>query len=57
VPFGLIPPVVRSSGTSPPEAGDDAIVYFDPHSIGEMADASERVLDSPALHEEITEMG
>lgn len=50
-------PVVCSRAASLPEVGGDAAVYFDPHNVEEMADAMERVIDSPSLQSEMREKG
>lgn len=50
-------PVVSSNAASLPEVGGDAVEYFDPYSVEEMAAAIERVLDSPARQAEIREKG
>jgi glycosyltransferase involved in cell wall biosynthesis len=50
-------PVACSNATSLPEVGGDAVVYFDPHSVEEMASAIERVIDSPSLRAELREKG
>lgn len=50
-------PVVCSNATSLPEVGGDAVEYFDPYSVEDMAATIERVLDSPARQAEIREKG
>jgi glycosyltransferase involved in cell wall biosynthesis len=50
-------PVVCSSAASLPEVGGDAVIYFDPYSVEEMAAAIKRVLDSPSLRAELRERG
>lgn len=63
--FGLPPleamacgtPVACSNATSLPEVGGDAVVYFDPYSVEDMAAAIERVLYSPSLQTELREKG
>jgi glycosyltransferase involved in cell wall biosynthesis len=50
-------PVVCSNATSLPEVGGDAVEYFDPYNVEEMAAAIERVLDSPSLQAEMREKG
>jgi glycosyltransferase involved in cell wall biosynthesis len=50
-------PVVCSNATSLPEVGGDAVVYFDPHNVEEMAEAIEKVMNSPSLQMELREKG
>jgi glycosyltransferase involved in cell wall biosynthesis len=50
-------PVVCSNAASLPEVGGDAVVYFDPHNIEDIAAAIERVLDSPSLRTELSVKG
>lgn len=50
-------PVVCSDAASLPEVGGDAVVYFDPHNVEEMASTIERLLDSPSLQAEMREKG
>ncbi|HET9177845.1 MAG TPA: glycosyltransferase family 1 protein [Terriglobia bacterium] len=50
-------PVVCSNAASLSEVGGDAVEYFDPYSVEDMAAAIERVLDSPARRAEMGEKG
>ena len=50
-------PVACSNAASLPEVGGEAVEYFDPWSVEEMAAAIERVLDSPGLQAEMREKG
>ncbi|HET7101042.1 MAG TPA: glycosyltransferase family 1 protein, partial [Terriglobia bacterium] len=50
-------PVACSNATSLPEVGGDAVEYFDPYNVEEMAAAMERVLDSPSLQADMREKG
>lgn len=50
-------PVVCSNATSLPEVGGDAVEYFDPYSVENIAAAIERVLDSPGRRAEMREKG
>jgi glycosyltransferase involved in cell wall biosynthesis len=50
-------PVACSNTTSLPEVGGDAAVYFDPYNVEDMADAIQRVIDSPSLQAELREKG
>ena len=50
-------PVISSKAFSLPEILEDAAVYFDPFSIGEMADAIGKVIDSPDLRKELSAKG
>lgn len=50
-------PVACSRAASLPEIGGDAVAYFDPYSIEEMAAVIEQVLDSPTLQVELREGG
>jgi len=50
-------PVACSSAASLPEVGGDAVEYFDPLNVEEMAAAMERVLHSPGLRAEMREKG
>ena len=50
-------PVACSNAASLPEVGGDAVEYFDPCNVEEMAAAIERVLDSPSLQAEMREKG
>jgi glycosyltransferase involved in cell wall biosynthesis len=49
--------VACSAASSLPEVGGDAVEYFDPYSVEEMAAAIERVLCSPGLQAEMREKG
>jgi glycosyltransferase involved in cell wall biosynthesis len=55
--MGCGTPVACSTATSLPEVGSDAVEYFDPHSMEDIAAAIERVLDSPARQAELHEKG
>jgi len=50
-------PVLASRGSSIPEVGGEAAVYFDPLDTGEMTEAVLRLLRDPALREEMRERG
>ncbi len=50
-------PVVCSRAASLPEVGGEAVVYFDPSSPEELADAIGRVLDSPELRQSLRARG
>lgn len=50
-------PVACSNVTSLPEVGGDAVEYFDPMDVGEMADAIARVLDDDALKARLSSAG
>jgi glycosyltransferase involved in cell wall biosynthesis len=50
-------PVVTSLGTSTEELGRDAAVLVDPHDVGAIRAAIERVLREPALARELAEAG
>jgi glycosyltransferase involved in cell wall biosynthesis len=50
-------PVACSNTTSLPEVGGNAVIYFNPHDVEEMAAAIERVLRSPSLQAELREKG
>lgn len=50
-------PVACSNATSLPEVGGDAVVYFDPYSVKEMAEAVDKVISSPSLQAELREKG
>ncbi|HEX5411982.1 MAG TPA: glycosyltransferase family 1 protein [Terriglobia bacterium] len=50
-------PVVCSNATSLPEVGGDAVEYFDPYSVEDLAAAIERALDSPTRQAEMRERG
>ena len=50
-------PVVSSNATCLPEIYEDAAEYFDPTDIPGMVTAIERVINNPARHEELVELG
>jgi glycosyltransferase involved in cell wall biosynthesis len=50
-------PMMISNGSSLPEVGGEAALYFDPESVDEMAQAMERVLTDSALREEMSRKG
>jgi len=50
-------PVVCSRAASLPEVGGEAVLYFDPSSPEELADAIEQVLDSGELRESLRAKG
>ena len=50
-------PVVCSSAASLPEVGGDAVLYFDPESVEELAHTLERVLDSRDLQRDLRKKG
>jgi len=50
-------PVVSSRAASLPEVGGEAVVYFDPHSPEDLAEAIERVLNSKELRENLRAKG
>jgi len=50
-------PVACSHAGSMPEVGADAVEYFDPHSVPEMAAAIERLCNSPGLRETLVQRG
>jgi glycosyltransferase involved in cell wall biosynthesis len=50
-------PVICSQATSLPEVGGDAVVYFDPENLEELAGAMERVLGSTELQHELRTKG
>ena len=50
-------PVVCSRAASLPEVGGDAVVYFDPASVGELEQALERVLGSDELQRDLRKRG
>lgn len=50
-------PVVCSRAASLPEVGGDAVLYFDPRSSMELANAMERVASSPDLRETLGRKG
>jgi glycosyltransferase involved in cell wall biosynthesis len=50
-------PVVASRASSIPEVGGDAALYFDPTSVGEMAEAMHAMLGDPTTGEEKREQG
>jgi glycosyltransferase involved in cell wall biosynthesis len=50
-------PVVSSSTSSVPEVGGDAVLYFDPYRVEEIAGAVSRVLTDDELAAELTRKG
>lgn len=50
-------PTATSRVTSLPEAGGDAALYFDPHDVGSIARALERLLSEPELAAELSRRG
>lgn len=50
-------PVISSNAASLPEVGGDAVLYFDPHNVEELAAAIERVLESPTLQNDLRAKG
>lgn len=50
-------PVACSRAASPPELSGDAVVYFDPFSVEDLAATMERVLESPTLQAQLREKG
>ena len=50
-------PVVCSRAASLPEVAGDAAIYFDPSDDGDLADAIQRVLESPDLQNELRRRG
>ena len=50
-------PVVCSRAASLPEVGGEAVMYFDPQSPGDLADAIEQVLQSLGLRESLRAKG
>jgi len=50
-------PVVSSRAGSMPEIGGDAVEYFDPHSVAEIATAIERVWNQPDLRATLVQRG
>ena len=50
-------PVVSSQAASLPEVGGDAVIYFDPESAEDLAEAIERVLCSAELRENLRTKG
>jgi glycosyltransferase involved in cell wall biosynthesis len=50
-------PVVTSCASSLPEVGGDAALYFDPTSVGEMAETMRAMLGDPTTGEERRERG
>jgi glycosyltransferase involved in cell wall biosynthesis len=50
-------PVISSRAASLPEVGGDAVVYFDPNSAEDLADAIKRVLISVELRENLRTKG
>jgi glycosyltransferase involved in cell wall biosynthesis len=50
-------PVITSSSSSLPEVAGDAALQVDPHDAIELSDAMHRLLDDPALRQELRERG
>jgi glycosyltransferase involved in cell wall biosynthesis len=50
-------PVACSAVAAVPEVAGDGALYFDPHSIPEMAGALRRCFDEPALRRDLIERG
>ena len=50
-------PVACSRVAALPEVGGDAVMYFDPHSVEDMAGAISRVLDAPDLQKALGRRG
>lgn len=50
-------PVAASRAGSMPEIGGDAVEYFDPHSVPELAAVIERLLGDPVLSASLVERG
>jgi glycosyltransferase involved in cell wall biosynthesis len=50
-------PVICSRAASLPEVGGDAVIYFDPYSADDLAQAIERVLSSRELRESLRDKG
>lgn len=50
-------PVVLSNSSSMPEVGGDAVVYFDPENVEDIAAGIKRVLDDPELREQMKQKG
>lgn len=50
-------PVVASSAASLPEVGGEAVLYFDPHSVEELAAQMERLLQSEELQASLSNSG
>jgi glycosyltransferase involved in cell wall biosynthesis len=59
--FGLPPveamgcgcPVIASNAAAIPEVCGDAALYFDPHSVADIRDAMQRLIEDPALRERL----
>jgi len=50
-------PVVTSNTASLPEVGGDAVVYFDPQDIDNMANKISKVLENVDLRDQLIESG
>ena len=50
-------PVIASRVGSLPEIGEEAVVYFDPHNIFEIAETIKRVLSDEKLKESLRKRG
>jgi len=50
-------PVICSNSTSMPEVGGDAVLYADPHKIGQVASAMQQIAGNPDLRKKLIEKG
>jgi len=50
-------PAIAARSSSLPEIGGDAALYFDPHDTRELAQLMQRVLDDPALRDDLIAKG
>mgnify|MGYP001569101958 CR=1 FL=1 len=50
-------PVVTSNISSLPEAGGDAVLYFDPNNVDDIKEKIEKVISSPELREDMVKKG
>lgn len=50
-------PIASSSAASLPEVGGDAAMYFDPHSVDEMASVLRRLAEDPSLRDTLVRLG
>lgn len=50
-------PVICSNSTSMPEVGGDAVLYVDPSSVDQIAEAMIKIANEPELRDELTERG
>jgi glycosyltransferase involved in cell wall biosynthesis len=50
-------PIASSNAASLPEVGGDAVLYFDPYNVDQMADCMERILTDSGLRETLINKG